>query len=117
MTRVILFAAALATLAACDSGPDTREDARPQAQAPTPALPASQSAPVVTPLVPAGPAATVPPSTDRDIQYAASVVKLDELTGQGGPTVKLFGTAGGDPAMNGLYTDIAFFRSSAEGWA
>ena len=29
---------------------------------------------------------------------------------------KLFGTAGGDPAMNGLYTHIAFFQDPAEGW-
>ena len=50
-------------------------------------------------------------------QWAASVVRLDPLKGQGGATVKLFGTAGGDPAMNGLYTHIAFFKSSAEGWA
>ncbi|WP_296817987.1 hypothetical protein, partial [Brevundimonas sp.] len=32
------------------------------------------------------------------------------------PTVKLFGTAGGDPAMNGLYTYIAFFENPGSGW-
>ncbi|MDQ8027762.1 MAG: hypothetical protein REJ23_03475 [Brevundimonas sp.] len=117
MTRPILFAAVLMMLTACDPGAETHQEARPQAQAPTPALPASQAAPAVTPLVASGPAATVQPSTDLEIQHAASVVTLDLLTKQGGATVKLFGTAGGDPAMNGLYTDIAFFRSSAEGWA
>ena len=35
---------------------------------------------------------------------------------QGDRTVKMFGTAGGDPAMNGLYTHVAFFDSPAEGW-
>ena len=117
MKHPLLFAAALAGLAACDSGTETRKEAVPQAQAPTPALPASQSAPTTPPLVAAGAPATVQPSTDESSQSAASVVKLDVLTKQAGSTVKLFGTAGGDPAMNGLYTDIAFFRSSAEGWA
>ena len=117
MKHPLLFAVAFAGLAACDSGTETRKEAVPQAQASTPALPANQSAPPVTPLVSAGAPATVQPSTDGSSQFAASVVKLDVLAKQNGPTVKLFGTAGGDPAMNGLYTDIAFFRSSAEGWA
>ncbi|WP_439471196.1 hypothetical protein [Brevundimonas sp.] len=117
MKHPLLFVAAILGLAACDPGTETRKDAVPEAQAPTPALPASQATPQTAPLVAAGPAVTVQPSDDLNIQYAASVVKLDQLTKQGGPTVKLFAAAGGDPAMNGLYTDIAFFRSSAEGWA
>ena len=44
------------------------------------------------------------------------MVRLDELAGQGPLAAKLFGTAGGDPAMNGLYTHIAFFQGPAEGW-
>jgi hypothetical protein len=28
----------------------------------------------------------------------------------------MFGTAAGDPAMNGLYSYIAFFGSTADGW-
>lgn len=114
MKRPLLFAAVLVGLAACDPGPETAPQTGPQAP---PSVPAPQSAPPVTPLVAAGPAATVQVSTDSDDQTAASVVRLDVLTGQGGPTVKLFGTAGGDPAMNGLYTHIAFFGSPAEGWA
>ncbi len=117
MKHPILFATAVLALAACDSGTETRKDAVPPAGAPAPGHPASPATPTTAPLVADGPAATVQPSTDITIQYAASVVKLDPLTKQDGPTVKLFGTAGGDPAMNGLYTDIAFFRSSAEGWA
>ena len=117
MKHPILFAAAILGLAACDPGTETRQDAGPRPAAPTPNLPASQATPQTRPLIAAGPAATVQPSTDPNLQYAASVVKLDVLSKQTGPTVKLFGTAGGDPAMNGLYTDIAFFGSSAEGWA
>jgi hypothetical protein len=117
MKHPLLFAAAILSLAACDPGTETRKDAGAQPEAPTPNLPASQATPQTAPLVAAGPAATVQPSADQEIQYAASVVRLDLLTKQAGPTVKLFGTAGGDPAMNGLYTDIAFFNSSAEGWA
>lgn len=121
MKHPLLFAALLASLAACDSGTESRKEGVPQAEAPQPApvsaAPASQAVPNPAPLVAAGPAATVRSSTEESIQYAASVVRLDPLARQGGSTVKLFGTAGGDPAMNGLYVDIAFFRSSAEGWA
>ncbi len=30
--------------------------------------------------------------------------------------MKLFGVAGGDPAMNGLYTYIAFYLDVGDGW-
>lgn len=113
MRYPLLLAAALVGLAACDSADQTRAPA----PASRPNLPASQAAPPATPLVASGPAVTVAVSDDPNIQQAASVVKLDQLARQGGATVKLFGTAGGDPAMNGLYTDIAFFKSPAEGWA
>lgn len=118
MKHPILFIAAIAALTACDSGVETRKAAAPAAETPAPAagLTAGRRLPTPEQLVVAGLATTVQPSTDDAAQYAASVVKLDQLTKQGGPTVKLFGTAGGDPAMNGLYTDIAFFKSSAEGW-
>ncbi|MBU1346933.1 MAG: hypothetical protein KKA16_08260 [Alphaproteobacteria bacterium] len=51
---------------------------------------------------------------DDGLQWAAGVVRVDPIPGE---SAKLFGTAGGDPAMNGLYTYIAFFHSPAEGWA
>jgi hypothetical protein len=57
----------------------------------------------------------VRPDAEESLQWAASVVRLDPLRRQG-VTAKLFGTAGGDPAMNGLYTYLAFFGSSDEGW-
>jgi hypothetical protein len=57
----------------------------------------------------------VRPDAEESLQWAASVVQLDPLRRQG-LTAKLFGTAGGDPAMNGLYTHLAFFESVEDGW-
>jgi hypothetical protein len=59
---------------------------------------------------------TVRPDPDENLQWAAAVVRIDALRNQGDATAKLFGTAGGDPAMNGLYTYLAFFESPADGW-
>ncbi|MDO1560361.1 hypothetical protein Q0812_13075 [Brevundimonas sp. 2R-24] len=80
--------------------------------------PAQQSAarPSLAPSQPfqaAGPTDSVDPEIEPTLQWAASVVQLHELEGQG---AKVFGTAGGDPAVNGLYTYIAFYESPAEGW-
>ncbi|WP_420469752.1 hypothetical protein [Brevundimonas sp. FT23042] len=114
MTRLILSAAVLLGLAACDSGAPSAPPADAPATAPETS---SGTGPAPSaPLVTAGPSVNVLPSTDAAIQQAAAVVKLDPLAGQGGATVKLFGTGGGDPAMNGLYVDLAFFESPAEGW-
>jgi len=81
------------------------------------------TAPAATPaptpggsLVEAGQAVILQPETDDALQTAAAVVALDYLPDQGDLTAKMFGTAGGDPAMNGLYTYIAFYHSPAEGW-
>jgi hypothetical protein len=53
---------------------------------------------------------------EESLQWSASVVQLDPLRRQPG-TAKVFGTAGGDPAMNGLHTYLAFFeRSPGDGW-
>lgn len=52
-------------------------------------------------------------SEDR-LQTMASVVQLDAFPDQ---NMKVFGSAGGDPAMNGLYTRLAFFNGVADGWA
>ena len=104
------FLAALLGLAACDAGVETRKAAVPAAEQAMPAAPAA------APFTAAGPAATLQPDADENQQWAAAVVELTPLTRQGDRTVKLFGTAGGDPAMNGLYTHVAFFDSPAEGW-
>ena len=76
----------------------------------------AQGAEAVAPLTPAGEAVALAADTDANVQMAAGVVELDTLANQGDAGVKLFGTAGGDPAMNGLYTYIAFYESPAEGW-
>jgi len=64
--------------------------------------------------------ATLQPLTDDYHQYTASVTDVTPLTQQGEGehdlAVHLYGTTGGDPAMNGLYTYIAFYQSPAEGY-
>ncbi|MGZ9114699.1 MAG: hypothetical protein ACXW3K_08755 [Brevundimonas sp.] len=108
--KPVTVLAALLALAACDAQVETRKAEVPaveQADAPAPAA---------APLTASGPGATLQPETAADLQQAASVVSLDPLSGQGDLTAKLFGTAGGDPAMNGLYAHIAFFQGPADGW-
>ena len=107
--KPLLFLTALVGLAACDTGVESRKEAVPPAERPAPRA-------AVAPLAAAGPAAVLTPETNAALQQAAAVVRLDQLTGQGPVAAKLFGTAGGDPAMNGLYTHVAFFQSPAEGW-
>ena len=104
--KPVTFLAVLLGLAACDAQVESRKAA----------VPAEQAPPAAAPLTAAGPAATVQPDAEEGNQWAAAVVELTGLTRQGDRTVKLFGTAGGDPAMNGLYTHVAFFDSPAEGW-
>lgn len=60
---------------------------------------------------------TLRPDADESLQWSASVVELNALSNQGDVSAKLFGTAGGDPAMNGLHTYLAFYASPAEGWS
>lgn len=107
--KPVTFLIVLLGLTACDAQVESRKEAVPAAEQAAPA-------PAAAPLTAAGPAATVQPDADEGQQWAASVVELTPLTRQGDRTVKLFGTAGGDPAMNGLYTHVAFFDSPAEGW-
>jgi len=107
--KPVTFLVLLLGLSACDAGVETRKAAVPAAEQAAPP-------PAAAPLAATAPAAIVQPDAEVDLQWAASVVELTPLTRQGDATVKLFGTAGGDPAMNGLYTYIAFFDSPAEGW-
>lgn len=107
--KPLLFLTALVGLAACDAGVESRKAAVPPGEQPAPTA-------AVAPLTASGPAATLTPETDAALQQAAAVVRLDQLAGQGPLAAKLFGTAGGDPAMNGLYTHVAFFQDPAEGW-
>lgn len=57
------------------------------------------------------------PDADEMLQDAATVVVVSPLEHQGDLSVKLFGAASGDPAMNGLNTYIAFFEPPpVNGW-
>lgn len=58
---------------------------------------------------------TLPPEVNDDLQSAASVTEINDVPNQGNASVKLFGI-GADTALNGLYTYIAFFENSANGW-
>lgn len=107
LTAFAVLAAAF-QLAACT--PPAADPAPPAGSPATDPAAASQAAP----LTPAGPAAALTADTDENQQWAASVVELDLIPDQ---NAKLFGAAGGDPAMNGLYTHIAFFAGVADGWA
>lgn len=102
--RVLMLMAASFALSAC-----TFSATPSDAQLPPPAS---------TTLTASGEAQAIQAEADDEpMQWAASVVRVDFLQNQGGSAgVKLFGTAGGDPAMNGLYTHIAFYQSPGDGW-
>ena len=106
--RVQILAGALAaglSLSGCEA----------VSEAPAPAGPAAVAPPQAAPLTASGPAETLAaePATDDSLMSAASVVRVDWVAEDG---AKMFGTAGGDPAANGLYTYIAFFTSPGDGW-
>ena len=119
MSRITFTAAGALAIAlsvsACDAVTETAgptDAATPKRSAPASgAAQASQAAP----LSPSGPAELLTPEEARDeaLQSAANVVRVDWV---GDDQAKLFGTAGGDPAMNGLYAYIAFFVSPAASW-
>lgn len=69
-------------------------------------------------LFAAGPAAaqTLRPDTNENLEWAASVVQLNEVPNQPNLGVKLFGLAGGDPAMNGLMTYLGLYAGPGDGW-
>lgn len=102
-TRLVL-AIVLLGAASCDTPPGTGVTVA-QTEALTPAVP----------LTPSGPPVALTPNAGSDdrANSAASVVKVEWVAEDG---AKLFGTAEGDPAMNGLRTWIAFPSSPAGGW-
>jgi hypothetical protein len=111
----MILATGVIALSACDREPGASEVRKEPTSGPA----STHATPTPTagvPLTATGPAESLEPDTADDIQGPASVVRIDEMSRQGDLTVKLFGTAGGDPAMNGLYTYIAFFDSVPEGW-
>jgi hypothetical protein len=75
---------------------------------------AAPAAAPTAPAKPAGPAESLPLLDEEGTEWAASVTEVVWL-----PNIdcKLFSTAGGDPAINGLYTHIAFPpENNGEGW-
>jgi hypothetical protein len=105
MSRVLVAAAlaAVLTLGAC-------------ANAGAAALAATAAETQATTLAASGPSQTLTPEEDENLVWAAAVVRVDFVPNQTGLTAKLFGFAGGDPAMNGLYTYIAFLSDPHEAW-
>jgi hypothetical protein len=111
-TGFVLGAVGAVALAACTPKPETA----PAPAAPAEAAPVEVAAATPAPLVAEGEAYRIEPDASEDIQSAASVVKVDFLENQDTMSVKLFGTAGGDPAANGLYTYLAFYMGPADDW-
>lgn len=105
----LLLLAIAGTVAACDSGVETRKAAVPDAGS------AAVTATATTPATASGPAQAVSAQADDYLQSAASVVAVTPLTDPGADA-KLFGLAGGDPALNGDHAYLAFFVDPSEGW-
>lgn len=103
MSRIVVAIAALSALIACT--PATPEKTEPTAPTATAALTASEHAPT----------SVEPAEMTSNLAWAASVVQLDNLTNEENGGVRLFGLAGGDPAMNGLHTHLSFYENPAEG--
>lgn len=80
------------------------------------APPAPVATPVVAPLKPTSRGLPVKALPDPQLQSPASVIEVHPLAEVTGMDGKIFGLAGGDPAMNGLQTYVAFYRSPADGW-
>ncbi len=81
-----------------------------------PAAQTAQSQAAAVPLTASGaPVVHAPEEASDTIDWAASVVRVDDIANQGALGVHLFGIAGGDPAMNGLRTYISFYENPAEG--
>lgn len=116
--RGFLFTAVIGLLVACDvpqveppAGAEREGDAEAQAAATEAEADAAERARPRT--NPTGPAETLEPSVEPQLQGPASVARLHAMESQ---NAKLFSTAGGDPAINGLYTYFALFLGPAEGW-
>lgn len=101
--RLAILAGALA-LAAC----------QPAAETPAkPAEPTAPAAPVaaVEPAKPSGPAKAVEAEDDHFPEaYVTDVHHIKDAD------FKIFSTAGGDPAVNGLYTYLARYNDDERGW-
>ena len=102
--RLAILAGALA-LAACQPAAET-----PAVPA-EPAAPAAPAAPTVEPAKPSGPAKAVEAEDDHFPEaYVTDVHHIKDAD------FKVFSTAGGDPAVNGLYTYLARYNDDERGW-
>jgi len=102
--RLGILAGALA-LAAC----------QPPAEAPAtpaePAAPTAQAGPAVETAKPSGPAKAIEAEDDQFPEaYVTDVHHIKDAN------FKIFSTAGGDPALNGLYTYLARYNDDERGW-
>ncbi len=102
------FAAALA-LAACQ--PAAEKPAEPAAPAPE----AAPAAAAVTPAKPSGPPQTV--AAEAESESLSGAVSVTDIHFVKDADLKLFSTAGGDPAINGLYTYIARWVDEDRSWS
>ena len=102
LSSVVLLAAC--NVVATPGGEAERSEKAAQAPASAPLAPTGAPVPLTAATASAG---------DDGLQWAAGVVRVDAIPGE---SAKLFGVAGGDPAMNGLQTYIAFFQSAGDGW-
>lgn len=105
----LLLLAVAGLVTACDSGVETRKSAVPDAGS------AAVTAAATTPATAAGPGQAVSAQADDYLQSAASVLAVVPLSDTGADA-KLFGMAGGDPALNGDHAYLAFFVDPSEGW-
>lgn len=83
---------------------ETRQDREPVSATPPGAT---------TRATPSGPPVTVQAAEEEGPQWAASVTQIHAMEMQ---NAKVFSTAGGDPAINGLNTWLGLFQGAAEGW-
>lgn len=104
--RYLAVTAAALALAAC----------QPAAEAPAkPAEPAAAETPVAAaaaePAKPSGPAKDIEAEDDHFPEaYVTDVHHIKDAD------FKIFSTAGGDPAINGLYTYLARYNEDERGW-
>ncbi|CAL1691630.1 hypothetical protein MMB232_01777 [Brevundimonas subvibrioides] len=108
MSRHLFIAMALASTVAataCNAQPEVKVTTTTEAAA----------VPQAAPLTASGAPETLTLEAESEtLQSAASVVRMDWVAEDG---AKMFGTAGGDPAMNGLYSYIAFYGGPGDGWS
>lgn len=112
MRSTLIVLTATLALSACDLGPGDDPVMTPQQTAssapaqPAPEAPTRSAEPIGDPV-------QVAQQPASRLQEAAAVDTVHRMPNQG---AKVFGIAGGDPAVNGIMTYLALFIDPAEGW-